>query len=526
MSFFSLIAPRWCRVGLLPLLISFGLVACATSESASVASAPLQDLPSSSFFAQAAPKPSLLLNRWTWGSNAASELALKEVGADGYLLVQLRPRSVALPPAVQAQIDAMTISQKPFVAMMEQLDQQRAAAAKMKGVDDSLRKAYQQELSRLAREAQSRAVLRAVYSPNQLFEQMAWFWMNHFNLSARKENLRAMLGDFEESAIRPHALGRFRDLLRATALHPAMLRYLDNEHNAANKINENYARELMELHTMGVGSAYTQHDVQELARVLTGLGVHIGQARGRVASMAGYGRDGLTEFNPRRHDFGDKMILGQQVRGRGLVELDQVLLMLTRHPDTARFISRKLAQYFVSDTPSEALINAMAQRFLQTDGDIPAVLKQMFETDEFVASLGTKFKDPVHYVISAVRLSDAELPMVNAAPILNWLNQLGQAPNGHQTPDGYAMHASAWNSAAQMTARFDVAKLMARGAPGLFSVNEMPDRSAARFSLAKNVYAKNWSQAFSASSRDALTQTANAQEWNALFLSAPEMMTR
>ena len=470
-----------------------------------------------------------LLNRVTGGIDSVSLQRMDQLAAEHFLEQQLRPApKPSLPAEVQAQIDAMTISQTPMDQLLLELEQRRVAANAIANDDEKkiAQRAYQDELNRLAREAATRSLLRAIYSPNQLQEQMTWFWMNHFNLSARKENLRAMLGDFEESAIRPHALGRFRDLLRATVLHPAMLRYLDNEHNAANKINENYARELMELHTMGVGSAYTQHDVQELARVLTGIGVHIGQARGRVASMPGYGRDGLTEFNPRRHDFGDKVILGQQVRGRGLAELDQVLLMLTRHPDTARFISRKLAQYFVSDTPSDALINAMAQRFLQTDGDIPAVLKQMFETDEFVASLGAKFKDPVHYVIGALRLSDAELPMVNAAPILNWLNQLGQAPNGHQTPDGYAMHASAWNSAAQMTARFDVAKLMARGAPGLFSVNEMPDRSAARFSLAKNVYAKNWSQAFSASSRDALTQTANAQEWSALFLSAPEMMTR
>lgn len=521
----SFLFRRWCRAGFIPLVATISLVACSTSETAHVKPAALQDLPASSYFEQTPVAPQLLLNRWTWGSNAASEAALKELGADGYLAAQLRPRQMALPSAVQAQIDAMTISQKPFVKIMEELDQQREAAAKMKGVDDSLRKAYQQELSRLAREAGSRAILRAVYSPNQLLEQMDWFWMNHFNLSSRKENLRAMLGDFEESAIRPHALGRFRDLLRATLLHPAMLRYLDNEHNAANKINENYARELMELHTMGVNSSYTQLDVQELARVLTGLGVRIGAEPGRLAQQPGFGRMGLTEFNPRRHDFGDKTLLGQIIRGRGIAELDQVLMILTRHPDTARFVSRKIAQYFVSDTPSDALVNAMAQRFLQTDGDIPAVLKQMFETQEFVASLGQKFKDPVHYVVSALRLNDAELPIVNAGPVLNWLNQLGQLPNGHQTPDGYAMNASAWNSAAQMTARFDVAKLIARGAPGLFSVNDT-DMSAARINLAKNPYAKNWSQTFTAGSRDALTQSANAQEWSALFLSAPEMMTR
>lgn len=518
------VRPR-CRLGLIALLGAMSLLACSTSEQRVVKPVMLPELPASSYFSQTAVAPQLLLNRWTWGSNAASEAALREVGADRYLAMQLRPNATVLPAAVQAQISAMTITQKPFVQMMEELDAQREAAAKMKGVDDTLRKAYQQELSRLAREAGSRAILREVYSPNQLLEQMDWFWMNHFNLSSRKENLRAMLGDFEESAIRPHALGRFRDLLRATLLHPAMLRYLDNEHNAANKINENYARELMELHTMGVNSSYTQADVQELARVLTGLGVRIGAEPGRLAQQAGYARMGLTEFNPRRHDFGDKTLLGQTIRGRGIAELDQVLMILTRHPDTAKFVSRKLAQYFVSDSPSDALVAAMAQRFLQTDGDIPAVLKQMFETEEFVASLGTKFKDPRHFVVSALRLHDTEPAIVNAGPILNWLDQLGQSPNGHQTPDGYAMNAGAWNSAAQMTARFDVAKLIARGAPGLFAANG-EEKSVARINLAKNPYVKNWSQHFTANSRDALTQTATAQEWSALFLSAPEMMTR
>ncbi|MFA9274241.1 MAG: DUF1800 domain-containing protein [Candidatus Aquirickettsiella gammari] len=504
-----------------------------SSDSINVASVARQPrLVATQFFQQAQVDPYTLLERLTWGGTSTSLAQLKQVGADAYLMQQLQARQAQLPAAIQTQIDAMTISQKSFVSMMHELDQQREAAAKMKGSDDSVRKAYQQELTRIAREAAARSTLRAVYSSNQLFEQMAWFWMNHFNISNRKENLRAMLGDFEETAIRPYALGNFRDLLRATMLHPAMLRYLDNEHNAANKINENYARELLELHTMGVGSGYTQSDVQELARVLTGLGVNLraDNARPRVRLQAGYGRLGLTEFNPARHDFGDKLILNTKISGKGISELDQVLNLLTRQPATAQFISQKLAQYFVADEPSDALVQRMAAQFLQTDGDIPSVLQTMFETQEFVASLGKKFKDPMHYVLSSVRLAYADKVITNTGPILNWINTLGQQANGHQTPDGYSLKEMAWASPAQMTARFDVAKLIARGAPNLFKNEEQETtgwhRELAKISFAQNDYVKAISHRFSGASQEALSQSTSAQEWNAFFLASPEMMRR
>lgn len=490
------------------------------------------NLATSTFFQQAQIAPQSLVNRWTWGSNQHSLEQLQAMGPDVYLKQQLGAKQAQLPAPIQAQIEAMSISQKPFMVMMQELDQQREAAAKMKGTDDTLRKAYQQELTRIAREAASRSLLRSVYSSNQLLEQMDWFWMNHFNISNRKENLRAMLGDFEETAIRPHALGNFRDLLKATLVHPAMLRYLDNEHNAVEKINENYARELLELHTMGVGSGYTQTDIQELARVLTGIGINVraDRARPRQAQQADYVRIGLMEFNPRRHDFGDKTLLGTTIKGRGLTEIDQVLDLLVRQPATAKFVSQKLAQYFVADQVSDALIQSMASQFLKTNGDIPSVLKTMFETQEFVASLDKKFKDPMHYVISAVRLAYEDKMISNTGPILNWINTLGQQPNGHQTPDGYSMLEMAWSSPAQMTQRFDVAKLIARGAPNLFKDEDVETtqqhRELARPALAQNPHVQTMSQGFSAASRDALSQSSNAQEWNAFFLATPEMMRR
>jgi uncharacterized protein (DUF1800 family) len=412
------------------------------------------------------------------------------------------------------------------------LESRREASAKLKGTDDSLRKSYQRELTAIAREASSRSLLRAVYSPNQLQEQMSWFWMNHFNISNKKANLRAMLGDFEESAIRPYALGNFRDLLRATIMHPAMLRYLDNEHNAVGRMNENYARELMELHTMGVGSGYTQNDVQELARVLTGLGVRlkIEAPRMRPQFQKDYVRQGLFEFSPQRHDFGDKQLLGKKIRGRGLDEIEDVLTLLCRQPATARFISQKLALYFVSDAPSPELVARMAQRFLQTDGDIAAVLKTMFDTPEFVASLGSKYKDPLHYVISAMRLTYDGVHIVNTDPMLKWLNTLGQLPNGHPTPDGYSMLENAWASPAQMTVRFDVAKTIASGSPALFKADneeaQVRPRDMPRPNLASADYAKNWARKFSPTTQEALRQARTPQEWGTFFLATPEMMRR
>ncbi|MFZ6871902.1 DUF1800 domain-containing protein [Undibacterium sp. Di27W] len=530
------------------------LILLAACSSQSLQQADNRHGPVSNTLTQAAVAPEQLLNRLTWGSNPSSLQALQTVGPDRYLDQQLRPRNVALPSAIQAQIDAMTISRQSLPDLMRDLEARRLASEQQKGTDDTLRKEYQQELSRLAREAATRSLLRDTYSANQLQEQMDWFWMNHFNIHNGKANLRAMLGDFEEQAIRPHALGKFRDLLRATVLHPAMLRYLDNEHNAVNRINENYARELMELHTMGVNGGYTQKDVQELARVLTGLGINMSKDMPRMKPELEkiYVKQGLFEFSPPRHDFGDKQILGHTIKGRGMAELDEVLLLLSRQPATANFVSQKLATYFVSDTPSKALIDKMAQAFLQTDGDIAATLRVMFNSQEFIASLGKKFKDPLHYVLASVRLAYDGNTIINTGPMLNWLNMMGQQLNGRQTPDGYAMNESAWASSGQMTVRFDIARSIAGGSPGLFKIDTPAAQPAAAMSaaqgmqaapvappvaqapqekppqpaLAASPYVKSWSTKFSPATQTVLNQTRTAQEWNAIFLASPEMMHR
>lgn len=481
--------------------------------------------------AKAAGADVMWLDRLSWGATPSSALELKRLGRSAWLQQQLHPNPTApLPAQVQAQVDALTISRTPLPELVSRMSAQGKSAEAVVGDAEkqAARQAYQQAMTRLAREAGSRMLLRALYSPNQLQEQMSWFWFNHFNVHQYKHNLRALVADYEEQ-LHHHALGRFRDLLQASAFHPAMVRYLDNEQNAASHINENYARELLELHTMGVGGGYSQRDVQELARVLTGLAINFGADPPRMKPdlQPFYVRRGLVEFNPARHDFGEKQLLGQKIQGTGIAEIEQVLDRLARHPATARFISRKIAQYFVADAPPPALIERMSRRYLASDGRIADVLQTMIESPEFEASLGKKFKDPLHYVVSAVRLAYDQRPVLNTAPMFGWLNRLGQAPYNRQTPDGYPMDEVSWAGPGQMNTRFEVARSIGGGSAGLFkSEGPTPTEQPAFPQLANALYYDDIAPRLSPATRQALEQAASPQEWNAFLLSSPEFMHR
>ncbi|RQP21412.1 DUF1800 domain-containing protein [Piscinibacter terrae] len=491
----------------------------------------VQDAPRAAPAQRASSDDVALLDRLSFGATPTSAAEMTRMGQQAWVERQLHPsHGAALPPAIQAQVGAMTISQTPLPDLVRNLDAQRKSADAI--ADDDQKKTaqqqYQQELNRLTREASSRMLLRALYSPNQLQEQMTWFWFNHFNVHQYKSNIRVLVGDYEEK-LRTHSLGRFRDLLQASVFHPAMVRYLDNEQNAAARINENYARELLELHTLGVDGGYTQRDVQELARVLTGLGINFNDDTPKMKpdKQAFYVRRGLVEFNPNRHDFGDKQVLGATIHGRGIAEIEQVLDTLARHPSTARFVSRKLAQYFVSDTPPAALVDRMSRRFLETDGRIAEVMRTMIDSPEFRQSLGGKFKDPVHYVVSAVRLAYDDKPILNTGPMLNWLNRLGEAPYNRQTPDGYPLDEMAWAGPGQMNTRFEVARAIGGGSAGLFKTEgAMPTERPAFPQLANPLYYDGIAPRLAVTTRQALDQANSPQEWNALLLSSPEFMHR
>ena len=454
----------------------------------------------------------VLLNRVTWGATGAGLATLRDMGVERWLQWQLHPgTSDLLPAAAQAEIDALPISHTSMPALLAALAEQNRAANQ---ITDPAQKqvaqqAYQQAMTDAARQSAARDILRDLYAPAQLRERMTWFWFNHFNVHQYKADVRPMLADYQESAIRPHALGRFRDLLQATALHPAMVRYLDNAENAAGHINENYAREVMELHSMGVGAGYTQRDVEELARVMTGVGV----------------RAGRFEFDPARHDHGDKVLLGHTIKAGGLDEVDRALDIISRDPATARHVSQEIATYFVADQPPEALVQHMAQAFALTDGDIPTVLLVLFRSPEFAAASDPKFKDPVRYVLSAVRLAYGDRVILNTQPIQGWMNRLGEGLYNHETPDGYALTASAWNGPGQMATRFEVARQIGFSPSGLFKPPGEGATDQPGFPQLQNqLYFEATRSTLSPATRAALDQAVSPQDWNLLFLAAPEFM--
>jgi uncharacterized protein (DUF1800 family) len=303
-----------------------------------------------------------------------------------------------------------------------------------------------------------------------------------------------------------------------------MLQYLDNNQNAAGHINENYARELMELHTLGVGGGYSQQDVQELARILTGVGVNAGDApKLKPEWQRAYLRRGAFEFNPARHDFGNKTYLGHTIEGRGFGEVEAAVSLIVAQPSCARFVSRQLAIYFVADNPSSALVERMAQTFMHTDGDIAAVLRTMFMSHEFDSELGGKFKDPRRYVISAVRLAYDGRAISNTRPMLNWLNGLGEAPYGRPTPDGYPLSELNWASSGQMSRRFEIARAVGGGNAGLFDPEDGGAASRSGFpQLSNRLYFEAFEPFLAPHTRDALNRANSQQEWNTFLLSSPD----
>jgi uncharacterized protein (DUF1800 family) len=346
-------------------------------------------------------------------------------------------------------------------------------------------------------ELQQAKVLRAAYSERQLDEVMTDFWFNHFNVFMGKGPDRYLLTAYERDVIRPHAMGKFKDLLEATAKSPAMLFYLDNwlsvgahsdvatgrpqqragiyrrgpfgvpvyrprpqnpnaqqKKNKREGLNENYARELMELHTLSVNGGYSQKDVTEVAKVFTGWTIR--QPR----------QGGGFEFNERLHEPGPKYVLGKVIKEHGEMEGQQVLDMLAKSPKTAHFISYKLAQRFVSDDPPPALVDRMAETFLKKGGDVREVLRTLFHSPEFWSAdtYRAKVKTPLEFVVSAVRASGVDVE--NAMPLVQNLNRMGMPLYGAQPPTGYSMKAETWVNSAALLSRMNFALALGTGRMG------------------------------------------------------------
>ncbi|MBV9828058.1 MAG: DUF1800 domain-containing protein [Alphaproteobacteria bacterium] len=385
-----------------------------------------------------------VLDRLAFGPTRSDVAHVRSIGVDRYIAEQLDPQRLPEPAALTQRLAALTTQNKDPVTLFVEYGPLRPVDGVKRTADEQ--KARRQRANIIAIEARWARIWRALYSPRQLHEVMVDFWFNHFNIFAGKGLDHLWVGAYENEAIRPNALGRFQDLVLATARHPAMLFYLDNYQNTAPGfktpdgrelgLNENYARELMELHTLGVDGGYSQDDVITLARILTGWSLPRPNVMPR--DFTGF------EFYPARHDTGSKRLLGHDFATGGEAEGAAALTMLSRRPATALHVSRQLVEYFVSDSAPPALVERVSTRFQQTDGDIRAVLQTLFTSAEFRGSAGGKYKSPYRYVLSAARA--ARLEVNNPRPLLGAMAQQGQPLYGCVTPDGFRDSEATWLS--------------------------------------------------------------------------------
>ena len=392
-------------------------------------------------------------SRLTFGPTVTDLAAIHKLGVDKWIEQQLHPETIPENPALLERLktfETLQLSNKDLIAQYP-----RKAGKGAKNVQTVYRELAEAKL------------LRAVHSTHQLEELMADFWYNHFNVFFDKGADRLLVTSYERDAIRPHVLGNFKNLLLATTKHPAMLFYLDNwtsvsaenldnlrdrfqrKKAAAKKkraagLNENYARELLELHTLGVDNGYTQTDVTEVARCFTGW------------TIDGLRDDPKFLFRPLMHDRKAKTVLGQAfLPGRGEEDGLQVIDMLVRHPATAKFISTKLAQRFVADTPPPALITKMAATFTKTQGDIREVMRTMLKSPEFWAAstYNAKVKMPFEMVASALRATNATV--TNSAAIQQEFRARGQPLYRKGEPTGYSPMAEEWTNSAALLSRMN-----------------------------------------------------------------------
>jgi uncharacterized protein (DUF1800 family) len=422
------------------------------------------------------------LNRLAFGPRPSDAAAIRRLGAaawlDEFLAAQLNPASIAEPEAMATRLEAwdtLRLSQATLIGRYREATQAKRLAKREAAQDEEAAKATLNARRELVRpvvlQASSQRLLRALEAPTQLQEVLVDFWFNHFNVFAGKGPVAVLVGSYEREAIRPHVLGNFRAMLGATAKHPAMLIYLDNVQSVApgyapparfaapnpnrpTGLNENYARELMELHTLGVDGGYSQHDVTELARMLTGWTLDY-----RALNPGDNGS--MFVFDPRRHDSGSKQWLGLNLRPDGQAEGELALDVLAAHPATARHLSFQLAQAFVADQPPPALVDKLASTFLASKGDLKAVMQTLLASDEFWSREAylAKFKTPYQYLLSSLRAIDAPAPS-EFQPMIGALAQAGMPLYGAQTPDGYKNTAAAWMSPEALAQRIQLAKIL------------------------------------------------------------------
>src|SRR3984957_8724079 len=454
-----------------------------------------------------------VLNRLAFGPRPTDFEHVSAIGPERYVQEQLHPQSIAIPGDLSDRVNQLhTLHMNPIALFIEyqrpinlaRKDAKAEAVGDKNAVKDAT-KDLRIKQRVVMREAVEARMMRAIEGPRQLQEVITAFWFNHFNVFAGKGLDLIWTGAFEETAIRPHTFSKFRTLLGATAHHPAMMFYLDNWQNTApgspgskgkfEGINENYARELMELHTLGVNGGYSQADVIALAHILTGWGIPkpaggggggganrkpggVGVPRPEMAGLFPLRRMMMQRrqnfmrppidpsgfyFDQSRHDFAEKTFLGHQIEGGGIDEGEHALDILARSPATAKHLSFKLAQYFVADDPPPTLVERMAGRYLATDGEIRSMLETMFTSAEFrdPRYYGVKFKTPYEYVVSCARATG--VPIRNYRPLYGTMQILGMPLYGCLTPNGYANTQDAWLNPDAMMTRLSFATALGRG---------------------------------------------------------------
>ncbi len=354
-----------------------------------------------------------LLNRLTWGPRPGDYRRVLAMGADAFVEEQLSP---------QRHTD-------------------RGAdwkVASISSLAEPTAELYDYDPGALLFDMTRHKLLRAVHSRRQLSEVMVDFWTDHFNIVSHKGDCRWLKAADDRDVIRAHALGRFRELVRASAVSPAMLIFLDGHDNKVehegDRPNENYARELLELHTLGVRGGYGQRDVMEVARCLSGWTYEHRPFKFRAAHVG---------FEPSRHDQGAKEVLGERIpAGGGADDLERVLDIVCFHPATASHLAEKLCRRFIADPAPPDALRRVAEVFLAEGGDIVATLRGLFETSEFRAHRGNLFKRPLHFVVSALRATGAATDC--GPPVLEALERMGHAPFQYPSPDGYPLEAAPW----------------------------------------------------------------------------------
>lgn len=426
---------------------------------------------------------SAMLNRFGYGATSSSLASAMRETPESYIRKAIE-KPAALPDSVNKQLNSAMLAQ-PVETLWEQYKERASLDEKM-SLDE--KKQMQKEMRTYLESSVQGRMLMIANDDNQGHQVLLSFWLNHFSIYGPKRLDKVLAWDYARALEKAMREDSFEALLRASFYHPAMQIYLDNAQSTAPDsivaqrakergkqagINENLARELLELHTMGVDSGYTLKDIQALARIITGAGVYMPNMRTQMLAKAGATKKGLFLFDPRRHDDGEKVLLGERFpAGEGIAEIDRALHLLASQPATAKHIAFKLAQRFLSDEPPPALVEAMANAYQSSGGRISSTLKPLLASQAFADSLKApaKFKEPLDYLISASRAVCGDATINNGLFLAITAQDMGQAPFMHTTPDGYGSKESDWLSPASMAKRLRLAMALAAGRAPLAAV--------------------------------------------------------